>query len=53
MKRHYAASCHDKRGFSTPEKAKAEIARSHPNVRMNTYFCPYCRMWHIGHARTK
>lgn len=46
----YLRSCHGKAAYSTPEKAMREIARSHPQVNMKSYLCPFCRMWHIGHA---
>lgn len=49
----YQKQCSGKRGFSTPANAKMEISRSHANVKMEHYLCPWCRMWHVGHSRTK
>ena len=52
MTRRYQKQCHSKNGFSTPAKADEEIARSHRG-RADKYFCPWCRLWHIGRKRRK
>jgi hypothetical protein len=49
--RQYTRQCEGKRGFSTPEKARKEISRSHAHAKVTEYFCPWCRFWHVGHKR--
>ena len=41
-----------KRGFTYKDKAEEEIRRSHKTrADVIPYFCPYCRLYHIGHRK--
>lgn len=55
FKRQYKNQCHTKKGYSTLDRAM-EFCRTTYKGRaadMNAYFCPWCRMWHLGHRKGK
>ena len=46
-----------RRKFPHVSKGKAEAHARHVfrerGVVLDTYLCPYCRCWHVGHAMNK
>lgn len=51
MKRQFAKQCHGKKAFTWKDKAESFLRKGHSNDRgMNIYRCPWCGLWHLGHA---
>lgn len=54
-KRQYMNQCHGKKGYPTLDCALEFRRASYGGqaVDMDAYFCPWCRMWHLGHRKPK
>ena len=52
--RQYKRQCEGKRAYATNERAAEEIRRAHKaTTDVVAYFCPWCRLWHVGHRKRK
>lgn len=51
----YSMQCQGKQGYESKSNARGALIRIQSNDRrnMSVYFCPWCKLFHIGHDKSK